>query len=366
MGITRYDIDQEGDIELILRNPNVPFAEWHEDLPDEWSFWEPLAGGKRMAKKSKGFARLFKSLDPGYEPEGLPLAANNAKDVPASESHDITTADDGVEIHMRLSSKHLILASTYFQKMLQGPWEESKTRTLEAFDWDADAMLILMNIIHGRTRRVFRSISLEMLAKIASLVDYYDCHEIVELYADCWISNLKHNLPKEYSRDLVLWLSISCVFSQGSLFQTLTKVVMKEARGPLPTLNLPIPQHIVDALDQRRQKSLDGIISGLHDLLSYFDSRTSCSFECSSILLGALTGQMQRRGFLNPKPTRPYLGYSVAETTKALCSFKSPEWASRRGRFSDKHRCSLDNFMDATVKSIGDDVEGLKLEEKAF
>ncbi|KAK7972426.1 hypothetical protein PG988_006560 [Apiospora saccharicola] len=235
--------------------------------------------------------------------------------------------------------------------MLQGPWEESKTCTLEAFDWDADAMLILMNIIHGRTRRVSRSISLEMLAKIASLVDYYDCHEIVELYADCWISNLKHNLPKEYSRDLVLWLSISCVFSQGSLFQTLTKVVMEEAR---------------DALDQRRQKSLDGIISGLHDLLSYFDSRTSCSFECSSILLGALTRQMQRRGFLDPKPTRPYLGYSVAETTKALCSFKSPEWASRRGRFSDKHRCSLDNFMDATVKSIGDDVEGLKLEEKAF
>jgi hypothetical protein len=41
--------------------------------------------------------------------------------------------------------------------------------------WDAEAVQILMDIIHGRTRSVLKAPSLEMLAKIAVLVGYYEC-----------------------------------------------------------------------------------------------------------------------------------------------------------------------------------------------
>ncbi|CAJ2508725.1 Uu.00g137510.m01.CDS01 [Anthostomella pinea] len=44
-----------------------------------------------------------------------------------------------------------------------------------AEDWDANALSILMYVIHGRHRGVPRSASLELLTKIAVLVDYYKC-----------------------------------------------------------------------------------------------------------------------------------------------------------------------------------------------
>ncbi len=70
-----------------------------------------------------------------------------------------------------------------------------------------------------------------MLAKIAVLVDYYECYEAVEMFVDFWIQSLSRNLPKEYSRDLVLWLAISWVFSKENLFKTLTKVAALESTG---------------------------------------------------------------------------------------------------------------------------------------
>jgi hypothetical protein len=281
-----HELDPGGDVMLILRNPNAPFAVWDENV-------EPLAAPtfgfsdhsfltlfsnkskKKKKKKDKGGIPSFKSLDPGDgpkpppeepAPEEPPHEEPPHEDAPVPEDvsiHDATTAGNGtfgsipeelpseqeVEVRIRLSSKHLTLASTYFRKMLQGPWKESITspdscHTIDASEWDAEAMLILMNIIHGRALSVPRTISLEMLAKLAVLVDYYDCHEVVTLFAEVWVQNLEV-IPKEYCRDLILWLVVSWVFSQGTHFETVTKVALKESSGPLQTLSLPIPQRIV-------------------------------------------------------------------------------------------------------------------------
>ncbi|KAK8097615.1 uncharacterized protein PG998_013101, partial [Apiospora kogelbergensis] len=339
-----HEIDPDGDVELILRNPDAPFAEWDENflveyLPSLLEALEPVATQefreatrkpkKRKGKKPKSIIGFFRSLDPGNESVTHPEVSEPAPELPepepepvsdevktrsSSQSRNAAHSAEDVEVHMQLSSKHLMLASVVFKKMLQGPWEESRTHTMEASDWDAEALLILMNIIHGRNRAVPRSISLEMLAKIAVLVDYYQCHEAVELFAACWTQNLSP-LPKEYCRDLTLWISISWVFYRKDLFETLTKVAIKETAGPLQTLGLPIPQHIVEVIDQQRQETINDIISGLHTLISYFHIRSKCTFECSSILLGALTKQMQIKGLLEPKPKKPFLGHSVAGTT---------------------------------------------------
>lgn len=84
-----------------------------------------------------------------------------------------------------------------------------------------------------------------MLAKIAVLVDYYECFEALELFVDIWIEKLSRNLPTEYGRDLVLWLATSWVFSKDTLFQAITKVALMESSGLLQTLYLPIPQRLV-------------------------------------------------------------------------------------------------------------------------
>jgi hypothetical protein len=56
---------------------------------------------------------------------------------------------------------------------------------------DSEAMLLVMNIIHGRARRVPRSVDLDVLTRLAVLVDYLECHEAIEPFSDRWIDDLK-------------------------------------------------------------------------------------------------------------------------------------------------------------------------------
>ena len=52
---------------------------------------------------------------------------------------------------------------------------------IDAEDWDAETFLIYLQILHLRNRQVPRIVTLEIMAKMAILVDYYDCGEAVKL-----------------------------------------------------------------------------------------------------------------------------------------------------------------------------------------
>lgn len=98
---------------------------------------------------------------------------------------------------MLLSSKHLALASPYFAKMFQGDWKEAQSlRSGERLELreeigEPEALLILMRVIHGRTKEVPRKITLGMLESIAIFVDYYKCLEVVEIISEIWIKPLE-------------------------------------------------------------------------------------------------------------------------------------------------------------------------------
>ncbi|KAM0812639.1 hypothetical protein AB5N19_12630 [Seiridium cardinale] len=414
-----HQIDPDGDVELTLRDADPTFAAWDDNERVLISHPRDLPVHNRISKlqtKSRTEERTiekpnayasFNLVDPGRgsvpapeyytysddesengsenEPETedlLPESSTAFEDMPRSDgeaelmpeepsatSRSTTPQPEKKEeIRMKLSSKHLVLASNYFRKMFVGPWKESisssgKCHTVDATGWDTEAMLILMNIIHGRARKVPRSIDLEMLAKIATLVDYYDCHEVVILYAECWIRELDTELPNDYGRDLVLWLWISWVFGREIIFETMTRIATLECRGPLQTLGLPIPQHIVETLDQQRQEVIGQIISGLGYLVSYFHKREKCTFECSSILLGALSKHLRVEHLLSLKTKRPFLGYSIAATTAIVQGFQSPTWYSNSsGSLHYRHSCTLSAFTDSTISSLGDGIAGLKLE----
>ena len=439
-----HELDPEGDVVLILRTPNAPLAAWveneellaasephHSSTLHQLQEYDRRGWSKKKRKKSAkdripsfwllGKAiPLFWALDfgisnsdpsipepsnfnwPPPQPEPDPHNEPTPDDEPAPEdeptpwgkfAHDseaVTATDKGqeIEVRMKLSSKHLALTSMHFKKILLSPGKEgvvlsSSTYTINALECNVEPMLILMNIIHGRVRSVPRSISLEMLVQIAVIVDYYDCHEVVELFADCWIRELSHSLPEEYGRDLLLWLAVSWIFSQKALFKAMTEVAVRKSKGPVQTLGLPIPSRIVgmlivrqdeeclteltnsvETIDQQRQELLDRMIHGLHNLLLYSYDRTKCSFECSSMLLGALTRQMHTHGLLNPKPAKPFLGHSVDGITSTVRSFVSPKWGEP-GSYSE-HECTLATFLDPCVSSVVDGIEGLELEEFQF
>jgi hypothetical protein len=84
-----------------------------------------------------------------------------------------------------------------------------------------------------------------------------------------------------------------------------------------------------DSIDRRRQALIHPVIGNLHSLVADLrDGETSCSFECESILLGALMKQMHRESLLWPRPSKPFLGFSFVEIAQTIRSLQSPVWYS--------------------------------------
>jgi hypothetical protein len=168
----------------------------------------------------------------------------------AQEARDSELEDEGVHYHV--SSRHLMLVSPMFKRALtKDGFAESERHEsdgmfhIEAADWDAEAFLIVLRIIHLRNKHVPRMVTLEMLAKIAVVVDYYDCKEAVELFAEQWIGQLKRiAIPKFYCRDLVLWIWVAWVFDQTEQFQQATAVAINQSTEHVRTMELPIPARV--------------------------------------------------------------------------------------------------------------------------
>ncbi|KID64478.1 hypothetical protein MAN_06652, partial [Metarhizium hybridum] len=189
-----FELDPQGDVLLVLRRPNLQHLGWGQ-------------------------------------------ADEHATD----EREYSTDQDEDEEVRFRLSSRHLSLASPVFETMLSGGWKESTISTqqpgtasnekidekdaalpldyeITATEWDVNVFILLMNILHGHHREVPHSVDIEALAKFSVLVDYYDCHEITEFFADIWIEDLQLCLPTVYGRDSTIWLFVSWVFSSENIF----------------------------------------------------------------------------------------------------------------------------------------------------
>ncbi|KAF5548910.1 hypothetical protein FMEXI_4581 [Fusarium mexicanum] len=229
------EVQQGGDTLLILRNSGALFATHNTE--DEW----PDALPKFQTELSM---RRESSIIPKK-------ARGNPYDTLADDSSLPQAKPEPLHIRFRVSSVILTNTSAYFKKSLSGEWKETEPEpgykwTLTANDWDGEAFLLLMRILHHKTRDVPRTIGVETLAKVAVLVDYYGCHEAVELWAETWISNIDEEMTESfYSRELLLKLTISWVFSDKKRFRSLTEIATRTSRGPIPTLGLPIPYQIV-------------------------------------------------------------------------------------------------------------------------
>lgn len=274
------EFDPDGDIILVLRDLSSAFAVWDksQDLPtveaepalkveepaEPDPFEEPPEPFEELAEPleesvddepgeptfADGHAPTDEPIDPVHA-NGLPRVKQPESMNDESMSTEAERSPH-ISVGMRVSSRHLILASSYFRGMLKGDWKESndlqsrRSSPIEVKEnWDSAAFRILMDIIHSRTRKVPKSISLEMLAKIAVLVDYYDCLEVVEIYSNIWIEHLKGKQPTTYCRDTMLWICISWLFQQPVLFQAATNAASKHSRGRVQTMELPIPDRII-------------------------------------------------------------------------------------------------------------------------
>ena len=97
-------------------------------------------------------------------------------------------------------------------------------------DEDLDSMVILLNIIHGASRKVPRNVSLEVLSKLAVLVSKYGMLETVEFFSDTWIDHLqREGLPKAYTKEVLRLLFVFWVFDRETEFRDMTRLAQREA-----------------------------------------------------------------------------------------------------------------------------------------
>ena len=154
-------------------------------------------------------------------------------------------------LRIKVSSKHLALASPIFKNKLQvGSSRATKQsdgrihlQLVEGFD--PAAVTIVMNAVHGRGSKIPKSVDIETLAQIALFVDRFQLFDAVEVYADRWIWKLEDATPHTYGEDLVRWVYISHIFRHATVFKTVTEITAIHSPGPIDTFGLPIREKII-------------------------------------------------------------------------------------------------------------------------
>jgi hypothetical protein len=127
----------------------------------------------------------------------------------------------------------------------------------------------------------------------------------------------------------------------------------------------------IDALESRRVQAIDKVFAICHGWLDRFSDTYRCktdpnmSFECSCMLLGALTKGMKRLDILRPRPAAPFRGKSFEGVCESIKSMESPTWHTRRPDHScwDEHTCSLADTLIPDIDHVMSRTKGLVLDD---
>ena len=98
----------------------------------------------------------------------------------------------GKTYNVQVSSKHLMLASPVFKTMLSGNFAEGTTfrskgsLELPLPDDHRKALMILLNIIHGRIRQLPSQLSADRLTSVAILINKYQFQNVVGVLTNLW------------------------------------------------------------------------------------------------------------------------------------------------------------------------------------
>ncbi|KAL2421972.1 hypothetical protein ABEF95_004139 [Exophiala dermatitidis] len=161
-------------------------------------------------------------------------------------------AADGLEpddfIEVTVSSKHLALHSRVFRAMFNGNFREKvqpgsqQPIKVPLPEDNPEAMMLILAIVHGFTRKVPRKVSRDMLLQIALLIDKYEIDETLELFTHMWFKHLKRKSDMEKASSLSDWIYISFVTRQEVIFNQLTTRAVNIS--PVPQGKVALPDFI--------------------------------------------------------------------------------------------------------------------------
>ncbi|KAF4496384.1 hypothetical protein FAGAP_7457 [Fusarium agapanthi] len=332
----------KGDTELILRRPN--FRKRNE--PKNESTANEAAPENEVVK-----------LDDTINENGQPK-----EDQPLDPD---VYSDRSSSVHKTEDLKALMTCDEkVFKAMLDGPFSESirnKDNLFEVktFEWNAEALVILLDIIHGHHRSLPQKVELDILVEIAMLCDYYQCEEIAETFADRWITAFGEDRP--YDEEATMnWMFIAWVFQRKQLFNSMVDATLQHSKVPVHT-DLPLPSMIVEKVETQRLKLINDVLTniyGLHE--SLWATNDNCNPQCASMLLGSLMKQMREAGLEIPKPKGlPSSIRSLVGLRKFVSGLETPVWYIDRVFGNPiKHGCSFQQktkpWLDDMAKTYRD------------
>ncbi|KAM0541476.1 hypothetical protein ACHAPJ_013241 [Fusarium lateritium] len=320
----------KGDTELILRRPN--FRKRNE--PKNKSTANGTAPDNEVMKlddikTENGQPKEDQPLDPDVYSDRS-SSVHKIEDLKALMASD--KKGRSVEIRLRVSSAHLILSSPVFKTMLDGPFSEgirNKDNLFEvkAFEWNAEALVILLGIIHGHHKSLPQKVELDILIEIAMLCDYYQCEEIVDIFAERWITALGKDKPYEEEATLT-WMFIAW------------------------------------KLEAQRLKVINDVLTNIYGLQeSLWTTNDDCKPQCASMLLGSLMKQMREAGLEIPKSTGllPSTIRILVGLRKFVSGLETPVWYMNVNvgySVPTRHECSFQQktkpWMDDMAKTYRD------------
>ncbi|KAF5978141.1 hypothetical protein FCOIX_6121 [Fusarium coicis] len=356
-----YDIDPRGDIELILKGPNKQYI-----IPDSRTLFSDPQDPELLNSPCLGRYEVFSELYTDGE-EGENGDEDGQNETP-----------EQVEVRMRVSSRHLTLASRTLRAMLEGPWKEGNSscqpiRQISAEDWDAFALAIVMDSVHGRHHGIPIKISIGLLARIATIVDYYECRDAMYFNYKVWTPG--KTVPPELGSLALLWLYVSWVFRDESRCRSLVYSFVRFGNGAcdFETHDLPVGG-VLDLIDGIRRNLINRVLVAIGSLHETLITEEFCESQhdpdCTATMLGVLVKEMRDMACLDPPLVASFDGRSVEEIIEMVDEFRIPmslhdididPSEEEEDEEDSYHPCTIQGRLIPVINEIKEAIEGVSL-----
>ncbi|KAJ2903807.1 hypothetical protein MKZ38_009281 [Zalerion maritima] len=358
LGTEFHDIVPDGDVTFVLRN-STPTEEKNPIADNRAKIATRMQGSNEYGQDAVGSIFGEETASPL-----LLLGTSQAESTVRQVENGATSLKLPIssttlrEIRVRVSSHHLINASRVFRAMLSEDSRFIESRRLHCEGYsevplpedDPEVMVLVMSVIHLRSKEIPRTVNLDMLSRIAIAVDKYELHEALWFMAHTWIERLMREmegdasrrgntvgrtvegLPKVVNDELIKWVFVASVFELKDVLKSLETTAAGSARTRLDIQEfpqLPIPGELIDSIECRRQALVEQTLEVLQSTIQAYirparhQGELHCFQQrelCDLAVLGSLVKGAANHG-LYPLPPKPYEGFSVHDIVEVLSTF---------------------------------------------
>ncbi|KAK6432593.1 hypothetical protein LTR95_011237 [Oleoguttula sp. CCFEE 5521] len=232
-------------------------------------------------------------------------------------------------------------------------------------------MEILLNIIHGRTRRVPQQVDIQFFKQVVGLVDKYEFHEVAEAFTDMWFDSLQPSVLTGQGQHLLSGIFICLVLRRPSEYVSLTRRAIWETDCEFEDDDGFVPYWIFQDMKSRRQGVLEQVVNTLSGLLGRYNGTPRVCRQdenCDPLVLGKIIRGLTRIGlYRTPEPSTMKMPLKNLFSSlncidlSSLCDSYSNKKRSSHYWDQDASDAHMDEELKSSLRKIEQDIHGLEL-----